>query len=63
MRGYVELNQKRPPGDVNGFAPRTPRGIWLRNQVMRLLPYLPGRGKMMGGIQKAANAIELRDYA
>ncbi|GII25689.1 hypothetical protein Pme01_52860 [Planosporangium mesophilum] len=36
--------------------------IRLRSQLMRLLPHLPGRSKMMGGIRKAANAIELRDH-
>jgi hypothetical protein len=62
MRGYVAVNQKRPPGGVNGFAPRTQRGIWLRNQFMRMLPHLPGKAMMMGGIQKAANSITLKEY-
>jgi 2-polyprenyl-6-methoxyphenol hydroxylase-like FAD-dependent oxidoreductase len=62
MRAYVATNQKRPPGGVNGFAPRTKRGIWLRNQFMRLMPHLPGKGALMGGIQKAANSITLKDY-
>jgi 2-polyprenyl-6-methoxyphenol hydroxylase-like FAD-dependent oxidoreductase len=62
MRDYVAVNQKRPPGGVNGFAPRTHRGIWLRNQFTRLLPHLPGKAMMMGGIQKAANSITLKEY-
>jgi 2-polyprenyl-6-methoxyphenol hydroxylase-like FAD-dependent oxidoreductase len=62
MREYVTTNKKRPPGGVSGFAPRTRRGIWLRNLFMRLLPHLPGRGKMMGDIQRAANSITLKPY-
>ncbi|MEV4318957.1 FAD-dependent monooxygenase [Actinocrispum sp. NPDC049592] len=62
MRDYVKINMKRPPGGPNGFAPRTRRGIWMRNQFMRMLPHLPGGSKMMGGIQKAANSITLKDY-
>ncbi|WP_328608000.1 FAD-dependent monooxygenase [Amycolatopsis sp. NBC_00345] len=63
MRAYVTANMKRPPGGANGFAPRTRRGIWMRNQFMRALPHLPGSGKMIGGIQKAANSITLKPYA
>jgi 2-polyprenyl-6-methoxyphenol hydroxylase-like FAD-dependent oxidoreductase len=62
MREYVSRNQKRPPGGANGFAPRTRQGIWLRMQFMRLLSHLPGKGLMLGGIQKAANSITLKDY-
>jgi hypothetical protein len=62
MRGYVGRNQKRPPGGTSGSAPRTDRGIRLRNQSMRLMMWLPGMNLMMGGIQKAANSIALKDY-
>jgi 2-polyprenyl-6-methoxyphenol hydroxylase-like FAD-dependent oxidoreductase len=63
MRAYVTANMKHPPGGANGFAPRTRRGIWMRNQFMRVLPHLPGSGTMLGGIQKAANSITLKPYA
>lgn len=62
MRGYVARNQKRPPGGTGGFAPATERGIRRRNQFMRLMMRLPGKNLMMGGIQKAANSIALKDY-
>jgi 2-polyprenyl-6-methoxyphenol hydroxylase-like FAD-dependent oxidoreductase len=62
MRPYVTQNLKRPPGGANGFAPRTRRGIWMRNQFMRLLPHMPGGGKMMGGMQKATNSLTLKPY-
>ena len=32
-----------------------------RNLFIRLLPYLPWRGLAAGGVQKAANAITLKD--
>jgi hypothetical protein len=36
--------------------------IKIGNQVIMLLPYLPWRGLITGGAQKAANAIMLEDY-
>nr|WP_042194537.1 FAD-dependent oxidoreductase [Kibdelosporangium sp. MJ126-NF4]CEL21389.1 monooxygenase, FAD-binding [Kibdelosporangium sp. MJ126-NF4]CTQ96044.1 monooxygenase, FAD-binding [Kibdelosporangium sp. MJ126-NF4] len=61
MSEYVRLNQKRPPGS-SGFVPGSRTAIWLRNQFLRLLPYLPGRKRMLGGIDKSANAITLKTY-
>jgi hypothetical protein len=34
----------------------------MHNLFIRLLPYLPWRGLAAGGVQKAANAITLKDY-
>jgi len=34
----------------------------LRNLFIRALPYMPWRGLVAGGVQKAANAITLEDY-
>lgn len=62
MRPYVDLNLKPLPGGNRGFLPQTRFEAWMRDQFMRLLPHLPWRGAMFGGIQKAANAITLRDY-
>jgi 2-polyprenyl-6-methoxyphenol hydroxylase-like FAD-dependent oxidoreductase len=62
MRDYVTRNRKRAASSASGFAPRTRRGIWMRNQLMRLLPHLPGASKMMSGIHKAANSITLKPY-
>lgn len=63
LRDYVAACQRRPPGGLNGFLPRTRHGIWLRNRLMRALPHLPGKQQMMGGIEQAASAVRLRDYA
>ncbi len=62
MRDYVAAGQQRPPGGVSGFLPRTRAGIWARNQVMRVLPHLPGKEKIMGGIDDAASMITLKDH-
>ncbi|HVV21859.1 MAG TPA: FAD-dependent monooxygenase [Pseudonocardiaceae bacterium] len=63
MRAYVTAGQKRPPGGVNGFLPRTSRAIRMRALVMRMLPHLPGKKIIMGGIDKTATMITLKDYA
>jgi 2-polyprenyl-6-methoxyphenol hydroxylase-like FAD-dependent oxidoreductase len=62
MRDYVAVNQKRDPRIDKGFAPMTRRGIWLRNQAIRLMTKLPGKGALTGDLQKTANAITLPDY-
>ncbi|WP_409466386.1 FAD-dependent monooxygenase [Amycolatopsis sp. GA6-003] len=62
MRDYVAANRKRPPGGASGFAPRTRTGIRLRNAFLRALPHLPGRHRMLGGLQRSANAITLKPY-
>ncbi|GAB3808533.1 FAD-dependent monooxygenase [Micromonospora zhanjiangensis] len=62
MRDYVAANQKGLPGGLRGFAPSSRAGIWLRNQSMRVMPHLPGASRMMGGIDKASNAVGLKSY-
>jgi len=63
MLEYVKENLKPMPGGVNGFLPRTQRAVWLRNQMIRLLPHLPLKERMTGSMQRAASAITLKDYA
>jgi len=62
MRAYVTQGQKLAKGAAIGLIPRSGAQIWMRNQVMRMLPYLPWRGVIAGGVQKAATAITLKDY-
>jgi 2-polyprenyl-6-methoxyphenol hydroxylase-like FAD-dependent oxidoreductase len=62
MREYVEQGQKLPKGNATGLIPRSRLQIRIRNQIIRMLPYLPWRGLIAGGVQKAANAITLKDY-
>lgn len=62
LRGYVERNQKLAKGNAIAFVPRTRAQIWFRNLNVRLLPYLPWKGVITGGPQKAASSITLKDY-
>jgi len=63
MAGFVAGCQKPMPGGTNGMLPKTRTAIRLRNSVMRLMLATPLRGKMTGGLEETANAIELKDYA
>src|SRR6185312_2174411 len=44
MRGYVQECQKMADGASTFFVPSTNLMIWVRNQMYRMLPYLPWRG-------------------
>ena len=58
----VRKGQKLAKGNAIGLIPRSPNQIRMRNLLIRLLPYLPWRGLAAGGVEKAANAITLKDY-
>jgi 2-polyprenyl-6-methoxyphenol hydroxylase-like FAD-dependent oxidoreductase len=62
LRDFVTRGQKLAKGNAAGLLPRSRAQMWLRNQFIRLLPYMPWKGLVAGGVQKAANAIALRDY-
>jgi len=62
MRSYVAQGQRLAKGNAIGLVPRSRTRIWFRNQTIRALPYLPWKGLIAGGVQKAANAITLKDY-
>ena len=62
MLEYVKVGQKLAKGNATGLIPRSCLQIRIRNQIIRMLPYLPWRGLITGGAQKAANAITLEDY-
>jgi 2-polyprenyl-6-methoxyphenol hydroxylase-like FAD-dependent oxidoreductase len=62
MAGYVAKGQKLAKGNAPGLIPRSRSQIWLRNQFIRALPHLPGKRRIAGGVQQAANAIVLQDY-
>ncbi|NKI41550.1 FAD-dependent monooxygenase [Streptomyces physcomitrii] len=63
MRGFTDRAQEfaRTSGD-NGLLPDSPRQMWLRNQSVRALPYLPRRiaGR---GLEPVAHTVVLDDYA
>ena len=66
VRGYVEQNLSLGQKMAKEMVPASHLQIWFRNQMMRALPYLPWKGLITKGIleplQKAANAITLKDY-
>jgi 2-polyprenyl-6-methoxyphenol hydroxylase-like FAD-dependent oxidoreductase len=62
LRDFVTRGQKLAKGNAAGLLPRSRAQLWLRNQFIRMLPYMPWKGLVAGGVQKAANAITLRDY-
>jgi 2-polyprenyl-6-methoxyphenol hydroxylase-like FAD-dependent oxidoreductase len=62
LRDYVARGQRLAKGNAIGLIPRSRSQIWLRNQTIRALPYMPWRGLLAGGVQKAANAISLKEY-
>jgi 2-polyprenyl-6-methoxyphenol hydroxylase-like FAD-dependent oxidoreductase len=62
LRDYVRKGQGLAKGNAVGLLPRSRPQIWLRNQFIRVLPYLPWKGLVAGGVQKAANAVTLKDY-
>jgi 2-polyprenyl-6-methoxyphenol hydroxylase-like FAD-dependent oxidoreductase len=63
MQNFVASNQQIAIGNTNRFIPATRRQIWLQNQAIRALPYLPGKKLVLGlatkGVREAANAIAL----
>ncbi|MFI9589709.1 hypothetical protein [Nonomuraea sp. NPDC052265] len=62
MRPYVEVCQKQAQGADKYLVPGTRSRIWRRNQLMRMLPYLPGKGMVRRMTEKAASAITLPEH-
>ena len=63
MREYVRRGQEQAKGASGFLLTRSRSQVWLRNQFVRMLPYMPWKGLIAGGVQKAANAIALKDYS
>ncbi|MCH5583688.1 FAD-dependent monooxygenase [Shimazuella sp. AN120528] len=66
MRNFVQKNQQLALDLIDDFIPKSKTQIFFRSQMIRLLPYLPGKklilGKMLDQVEQAANAIFLEDY-
>jgi 2-polyprenyl-6-methoxyphenol hydroxylase-like FAD-dependent oxidoreductase len=62
MSEYVGRGQEQVKGASGFLLPKSRSQVWLRNQLIRMLPYMPWKGMVAGGVQKAANAIALKDY-
>jgi 2-polyprenyl-6-methoxyphenol hydroxylase-like FAD-dependent oxidoreductase len=66
MRDYVAQNQKLALGNLKGMVLQSRSQIWFQTQMVRMLPFLPGKNRIIGrvtqAIHKAATAIKLKDY-
>jgi 2-polyprenyl-6-methoxyphenol hydroxylase-like FAD-dependent oxidoreductase len=67
MQDFVERNQRIATGNAKRFTPTSRRQIWLQNQGIRALPYMPGKNWILSlatrGVKEAANAITLPGQA
>ncbi|MFB9628256.1 FAD-dependent monooxygenase [Nonomuraea helvata] len=67
MRPFVEANQALGPANVKGMVIGSRAALWFQLKMIKLLPHLPGRDRMIdriaGPIHRAANAISLRKYS
>ncbi|MDR7276154.1 FAD-dependent monooxygenase [Catenuloplanes atrovinosus] len=59
MRDYVRRNQDMATG-ASFLVPRTRHGLWLRNQGLRLAPFL---SRLSSRIDRNATALRIEDYA
>ncbi|MEU1386040.1 MULTISPECIES: FAD-dependent monooxygenase [unclassified Nonomuraea] len=66
MREFVRVNQELGPVNVRGMVMGSRLALWFQLRMLRLLPYLPGREKVVeriaGAIHRAAVAIRLKNY-
>ncbi len=66
MRAFVDANQKLGPANVKGMVLPSRAVIWFQTRMLRLLPHLPGRDRMIdrvtGPMTRAATAITLKSY-
>ncbi|NUP01900.1 MAG: FAD-dependent oxidoreductase [Nonomuraea sp.] len=66
MREFVRVNQELGPANLKGMVMPSRFALWVQLRMLRLMPHLPGRDKMIervtGAIRRAANAIQLKNY-
>jgi 2-polyprenyl-6-methoxyphenol hydroxylase-like FAD-dependent oxidoreductase len=62
LRDFARKGQRLAKSNAPGLIPRSRSQIWMRNKMIQLLPHLPWKGMIAGGVHKAANAIALKDY-
>jgi 2-polyprenyl-6-methoxyphenol hydroxylase-like FAD-dependent oxidoreductase len=63
MADFVRQAQALANGARFSLTPKTRTHIWFRNQMIRTLPHMPWKKMVTGGVEKAANAVTLKDYA
>ncbi|MCK2214866.1 FAD-dependent monooxygenase [Actinomadura sp. ATCC 31491] len=66
LRAFAEANQALAEPNLKGMVVPSRLALWFQLRMIRLLPHLPGRDRMIervaGPIHRAANAITLKDY-
>ena len=60
LRDYIGAKQRGAERFAAAFAPRTPWGLWFRNQVIRMFA-LPGAARLAVG-RDLADRLDLPDY-
>ncbi|MFI7419523.1 FAD-dependent monooxygenase [Nonomuraea sp. NPDC049684] len=67
MREFVRVNQELGPVNVRGMVMGSRLALWFQLRMLKLLPYLPGKEKVVeriaGAIHRAAVAIRLKNYS
>ena len=67
MRDFAVQNQSLAESNLQGMVLKSNAQIWFQMQMIRLLPYLPGKDRIIGrvadAIHRAATAIQIRDYS
>jgi 2-polyprenyl-6-methoxyphenol hydroxylase-like FAD-dependent oxidoreductase len=63
MRGWVEATQKMGRDNAKRFTATNRFELFLKLQLMRIMPYLPGKALIMRPLLEVVNGIELPDYA
>ncbi|MDP4501201.1 FAD-dependent monooxygenase [Nonomuraea turcica] len=66
LRGFVAANQALAEANLKGMVIPSRLALWIQIKMIKLLPHLPGRDRMVeriaGPIHRAANAISLKTY-
>lgn len=62
MGEAVKRAQKFASGANNFLLPASRAKMWTVNQVMRMMGHGPFKGLVSSGVEKAANAVPLKDY-
>jgi 2-polyprenyl-6-methoxyphenol hydroxylase-like FAD-dependent oxidoreductase len=67
MWDFAVQNQGLAESNLQGMVLKSNAQIWFQLQMIRLLPYLPGKDRIVGrvadAIHRAATAIQIRDYS
>lgn len=62
IRDYVSRCQAFANQAAGALLPKTKAQIWIRNLMVKALPHLPFRERIVGGLQETANLVTLQDY-